>query len=147
MCLIGIQNWRMFGVSTNDEKAQQTLKLDHPSLKDLGEAIGSYESQISWLVNEDYIKVQAALNAEEYVMDPDKERFLRTKSLVDQCEKGISRIEQFRASNGHYLGSVFAASDLRVLEPEPYPECNMDWALIKLPASRIGDNRVTTTDF
>lgn len=79
--------------------------------------------------------------------EPWQRKFDRKKNLIEQCEAEKSSIENFRDAQGQHFGSVFAASGETVWNPSTMnePECNMNWALISVPASRAGDNKVNPT--
>lgn len=67
-----------------------------------------------------------------------EEEFNLRKKIIERYEATESRIKQFRYSNGHHLGSVFAASReqarrTRTTSFHPDTECNMDWALSAYP--------------
>ena len=69
-------------------------------------------------------------------------KFDRKKGLVEQCEAEKSTIKNFRNAQGHHFGSVHGVEPFAMNEPK----CNMDWALISVPAGRMGDNKVNPTD-
>lgn len=129
----------------NDSNAQ-FLGLDHPSSKDLKQAIEACDSQVAWLSDEEYLRLKALSDTDGYIK-PWKQKFERKQALVEQCETEKSNIKDLRDAEGHHFGSVFAASGETVWKPSTMkePECNMDWALISIPASRIGDNKVIPT--
>lgn len=140
-----IQNWRANGVLPDDPNAQ-FLEVDHPSSKDLQQAIEACDSRVAWIADDEYHMVKAFADAGEPIEDR-QPRFNRKKGLIEQCEEEKTTIENFRNSQGHHFGSVFAASGETVWCPSTMtePRCIMDWALISIPASRAGDNQVNPT--
>lgn len=119
--------------------------MDQPSLKDLAQTVEACESQILEHTNADFLQLQASRDAGEYIMDSDERKFPRKKLVVDQCTSEKTMIEQFRTSTRHHLGSVFAASGEVLWKPQTmrFPLCNMDWSLVQIRPSKMGDNTVT----
>jgi len=136
--------WLKYGILPND--STNTLSMEHPSFSDHRRAVQHWQSQVDQLQNGDrYNSIKAQLEEPDaFILPYDKTLYDMTQNRILAYNEKIRKAETFFATNGAFLGPVFAGSGLRQLSTAPGPGPSLDWALVKVEESRISGNYVST---
>ncbi|EEP81066.1 predicted protein [Uncinocarpus reesii 1704] len=143
-----LTRWYTNGISANDADAKEYLKVDQPSMHDIENELAVLDEFIKVDQNHKcYASIQTALQADEFITPPDSELYKSIKASLQKHMAKKLHIEQFRDSGAPYLRHVYAGSGYRekpiLRENHSDYEAIMDWALIDVEDSRVGDNNIT----
>lgn len=119
--------------------ADKLLLMDSPCLRDLKDKVEHLEQLLKDSMNFPIYRDAEVQLAEGVELDERTARHHGAQmKRINDCRAEKARVDKFRAMDQHHLGSAFAASGYK----ETGQRSILDWALIKVPEDRLGDNSV-----
>jgi hypothetical protein len=139
-----VGSWNRNGVFVSDKNAKDKLYPMQPSERDMNDKLEGLQNDISRVERDkEYQDGEEKLRNGE-LFGPAKGMHLAQSRSLHTLRALKAKIEAFRANKRAILGTVFAASGFTTQRKPGGTELrHLDWALIKMPAWRMGDNSVS----
>ncbi|OJD09966.1 hypothetical protein AJ78_08830 [Emergomyces pasteurianus Ep9510] len=135
-----INKWREAGITVNDAKIAN-IGVDMPALKDHLTRMNMIKArEAEWMESPLRNLVQNARANNEFIIPNDEVTYGGIEAEINQSLAIKDEAEKFFATGNALLGRVFAASGYRMTGS--IDRRQLDWALIRVVSSRIGNNSV-----
>ena len=124
------------------------LKVSQPALRDLTGQIKYLDQEIGSVKTAEFEKTKANILNGEFVIPHQIRQYQMKQQLLNILEPERNEVQDFLKSGKSHLGHVYAASGFRsqksvgTIDNKSLPSM-LDWALIKLTASRKASNKVS----
>lgn len=141
-----IADFRIRGVSINENRNAQLFQLDSPTEDDLRAQSIRCREHVSALENRpSYIRQKQAPKGS--LDKAENASFEFSKKTISSMDSEGKTFHAFLAQRRHYAGHVFCASGteryIKTITHSKGQPTMIDWALIQVPTNRAGSNKAS----